>query len=152
MTPEITQKILSYRVLLHSGRRGSKPEAEIQLVIENGTVDLRFFSDSYSIKEARVDRDEESGRLAYALDYAHDQLGNMIDILRNEGPHQFCFDEQGKEAFISTWIEQPGEGEYEIDINLSTDFSNLSHVYVVTNLLQKEQLELEAQFKEEEEE
>ena len=53
---------------------------------------------------------------------------------------------------IRSFEAVPGEGEYEIDINLSTDFSNLSHVYVVTNLLQKEQLELEAQFKEEEEE
>lgn len=45
-----------------------------------------------------------------------------------------------------------GKGEYEIELNLSTDFANLSHVYVVVNLLQKEQQELEHLAGEEDEE
>ena len=53
---------------------------------------------------------------------------------------------------VSSFEAIPGEGEYEIDLNLTTDFSNLSHVYVVTNLLQQEQLDLEAKFNEEAEE
>jgi len=44
-----------------------------------------------------------------------------------------------------------GEGEYDISLNLSTDFASLSHVYVVVNLLQGEQKALEAEFNEGEE-
>lgn len=53
---------------------------------------------------------------------------------------------------VTSFEAIPGEGEYEIELQLTTDFRSLSHVYVVTNLLQGEQLELEAQFNEEENE
>jgi rod shape-determining protein MreC len=36
-----------------------------------------------------------------------------------------------------------GDNFYRISVNLSTDFSNLSHVYIVDNLFKREQLELE---------
>lgn len=38
-----------------------------------------------------------------------------------------------------------GENFYRINVALSTNFSNLSHVYIVVNLLKEEQLRLEAE-------
>ena len=42
------------------------------------------------------------------------------------------------------------DNTYEIKVKLSTDFNNLSYVYVVRNLLKDEQLQLESELKEEE--
>lgn len=38
---------------------------------------------------------------------------------------------------------RPGDNFYHINVKLSTNFANLSHVYIVDNLLKKEQWELE---------
>jgi len=38
---------------------------------------------------------------------------------------------------------KPGDNFYRITVDLSTNFSNLSHVYIVDNMFKKEQLELE---------
>lgn len=40
---------------------------------------------------------------------------------------------------------KPGDNFYAIKVRLSTNFANLSHVYIVDNLLKSEQLGLEAQ-------
>ncbi len=37
----------------------------------------------------------------------------------------------------------PGNNSYTIKIKFAEDYSNLSHVYIVSNLLRSEQLELE---------
>lgn len=39
---------------------------------------------------------------------------------------------------------QPGDNFYKIHVRLSTNFANLSHVYIVDNLLKNEQWELES--------
>jgi rod shape-determining protein MreC len=44
---------------------------------------------------------------------------------------------------IAGWELRPGDNFYKIDVLLSTNFSNLSHVYIVDNLLKQEQWELE---------
>lgn len=47
---------------------------------------------------------------------------------------------------ISDNVENNGSLTLDIDVKLSTDFSSLSTVYVINNLLKDEQLELEKQF------
>jgi rod shape-determining protein MreC len=44
---------------------------------------------------------------------------------------------------VAGWELRPGDNFYKIDVLLSTNFSNLSHVYIVDNLLKQEQWELE---------
>lgn len=38
---------------------------------------------------------------------------------------------------------KPGDNFYKIDVKLSTNFANLSHVYIIDNLLKNEQWEIE---------
>lgn len=42
---------------------------------------------------------------------------------------------------------KPGDNFYTIEVNLSTNFGNLTHVYIVDNLLKEEQKKLESNFK-----
>lgn len=44
---------------------------------------------------------------------------------------------------IDQFEPKAGDNFYSIDVKLSTDFDNLSYVYIVTNLLKEEQLKLE---------
>lgn len=57
------------------------------------------------------------------------------------------------EGVLLGWVEEfhvpPGENFYSTKVRLSTGFNRLSHVYVVRNILKKEQEELEEDFKEE---
>ena len=47
---------------------------------------------------------------------------------------------------ISEFSVEPGEDFSTINVKLSTDFRNLTHVYIVKNLLKEEQLKLEENF------
>jgi rod shape-determining protein MreC len=44
---------------------------------------------------------------------------------------------------VKSWELKPGDNFYKINVKLSTNFANLSHVYIVDNLMKREQLELE---------
>lgn len=44
---------------------------------------------------------------------------------------------------VNDWEIKPGDNFYKINIKLSTNFYNLSHVYIVNNLHKQEQQELE---------
>jgi rod shape-determining protein MreC len=44
---------------------------------------------------------------------------------------------------VEDYKSKPGDNFYVIDINLSTDFSNLTYVYIVNNLMKEEQQQLE---------
>ena len=44
---------------------------------------------------------------------------------------------------VDDWEIKPGDNFYKIKVKLSTNFYNLSHVYIVNNLHKKEQLDLE---------
>ena len=56
------------------------------------------------------------------------------------------FPEGIKVGTISDNVENNGSLTLDIDVELSTNFSSLYNVYVVNNLLKKEQLDLENQF------
>jgi len=43
----------------------------------------------------------------------------------------------------------PGENSFTINIEFTEDYSNLSHVYIVANLLRGEQLKLESKLRNE---
>ena len=44
---------------------------------------------------------------------------------------------------IDNFEPKAGDNFYSIDVKLSTDFDNLSYVYIVTNVLKEEQRNLE---------
>jgi len=44
---------------------------------------------------------------------------------------------------VESFEAKPGDNFYDITVNLSTDFSNLSYVYIVNNLMKDEQQQLE---------
>jgi len=46
-------------------------------------------------------------------------------------------------GIITDYSLEEGENFYQIDIDLATDFKNLSHVYIIDNLLKDEQQKLE---------
>lgn len=48
---------------------------------------------------------------------------------------------------ITTFDKSEGSNFYDIDVDLSTEFRNLSFVYIIDNILQNEQVELENKLK-----
>lgn len=59
------------------------------------------------------------------------------------------FPENTNIGFVSKIDAPEGDNSLEIQVKLDTDFSRLQYVYVINNLLSREQLELEAQNKNE---
>ncbi len=51
-------------------------------------------------------------------------------------------------GIVASYEAAPGENFYAVRVTLSTDFRNLDYVYVINNILQQEQQELEAQTEE----
>ena len=67
---------------------------------------------------------------------------NKGDTLITSG-YSSIFPEGVQVGTISDFILEDGSNYYDITVSLSTDFKNLSYVYVIKNLLRNEQLTIE---------
>lgn len=61
--------------------------------------------------------------------------------------HSAIFPEGIMVGVIDNFELKPGDVFYTIEVKLSTNFGNISHVYIVENLLKEEQRKLESTFK-----
>lgn len=109
----VFEQIDTYKVFLYGGPDGnSGAAATISLGgISNAYVFLRFFPEGTSLPANSTAVNQPTGRTMYYVSYAYDQLENAIDVLRNEQPVSFFWNEKTKASYITTGNEPVGEGE-----------------------------------------
>ena len=104
--------VSTYLVFCYGGPEGNNgAEATISLGIPNGWAFLRFFPDGAALS-ANKKTTHMSGKPIYYVNYRYSQLSNMIDLLRNEKPLKFFFNESSKAAYLTTGHEPVGEEEH----------------------------------------
>ncbi len=108
--------ISAYRVTTFGGPNGNGGVAAvITLTITSGrdigSAYLRFYLDGSSMPaNRRVGRPGDYG-LDFDLSYRYGQLGDVMDVLRNEKPLNFVFDDGTLGGYVTTSNEPVGEGE-----------------------------------------
>jgi len=104
-------EITTYKVFMYGGPNGNGgADAAISLGIPEGWAFMRFFPEGYDIP-ANSKVTHASGKPIYYIHYRSDQLENCIDLLRNEKPMYFFFNDTSKAAYITTSNEPVGEDE-----------------------------------------
>lgn len=95
--------IRSYRASIG----GARFYGLIQMETQDGfTVVLSFR------KEPGTQGSAPAGHNAFWGTLEFQQFGAMIDLLRNEGPHRFGYDDRNNDEFqVATGNEPPGEGD-----------------------------------------
>ncbi len=108
-----THEIEAYAVSLMAGDPGFTNKVAYINLFWGGEqrVNLIFYSDDTHVNEPNVALDLPSGPPSYTGRFAHSQYAAMIDLLRNEKPCFFHWDETAKRIMVSTGPEPVGEGE-----------------------------------------
>ena len=105
--------ISTYKVFLYGGPKGnSGAAANISLGVKDAYVFLRFYPDGVALPANREGINKPSGWPMYYVSYAYDQLGNAIDLLRNEKPMSFYWNDKTGAGYITTANEPVGEGDF----------------------------------------
>ena len=112
MTMAITfVEVSTYLVFLYARPEGnSGVEATISLGIPEGYAFLRFYAEGTSLP-GNSKASHVSGKPIYYVSYRYSQLGNTIDLLRNEKPIRFFFRDDTMAAYLTTSHEPVGEEE-----------------------------------------
>ena len=109
----LTGKIEKYWAHLQAGpikKKDMKPRAIIRCYNDVGLVlEANFYSGKKNIPENYY---SINSKLVY-LRYPMSMYGHVIDLLRNEKPIYFRYNELSKIGFIRTDKEPVGEGEIE---------------------------------------
>ena len=104
----------SYVVFLYGGPDGnSGADATVSLQVtgeQPAYVFLRYFPDGTNLPANSLGT-HQNGNLMFYLSYHYDQLSNSIDILRNESPIRFFFNDNNDIGYIATGTEDVGDGE-----------------------------------------
>jgi len=105
----IIEEFKNYKVSLFSrAAEGEKTDYGIQFRIPSGRVVLRF---TRNLEQDNVVL--EKNNLKVFLIYLRvEKYPSFIDIMRNEGPLFFYYDDETNEAYITTSDEPVGEGEW----------------------------------------
>ena len=150
----------NYLTLNRGGKHGVKPDMAV--ISSNGIVGIvKDVSDNFSSvlsvlhKNARISAkikkneyfgslvwdgsDFKSGTLLYIPNHVKISEGDAIVTSR----YSAIFPEGIRIGSIIDFKINPGDNFYTISVKFSTDFSNLSYVYVVNNLMKEEQKTLE---------
>jgi rod shape-determining protein MreC len=107
---------------------------------KNTKISARFKNNHYF---GSVVWDGTDGREATLLDIAKHVKFNVGDTLVTT-VYSSIFPEGVIVGVVNGSDIKQGDNFYRIKLTLSANFANLSHVYIVDNLLKKEQLDLEA--------
>lgn len=108
--------ISTYQVLEYGGPKGAELQgatgirAIIVLVGANLTAYLSFFADNAAIPNLSS-ANTASGQQQCYVGYPYSQYAGVIDLLRNEKPISFFFNEANGVAYVTTSTEPVGEGE-----------------------------------------
>lgn len=101
--------VTHYNVVINGGPNGSSGfDAAIGLVIANGAVSMRYFPEGAVIpanSKSIVD-----GKPFFIVNYRYAQFAPSVDLLRNEKPVKFMFDDVTLLGNISATNEPVGEG------------------------------------------
>ncbi len=88
---------------IHGRPKPGQSESEVAIY-------LRFYRSAAPVPPNSRSENADGSRL-YMLSYRYDQLANAIDILRNEKPIFFKYDEEAATGYLATTDEPVGEGE-----------------------------------------
>ena len=104
-------KVSTYKVFLYGGPDGNGgASATVSLGVPDAYVALRFYPDGATVPPNSMSS-HRGGDPMYYVNYAYDQLANMVDILRNEKPISFYWNDTTNSAYVTTANEPVGEGE-----------------------------------------
>ncbi len=103
--------VSTYKVFTYGGPNGNNgADATISLGIPDGWAFLRFYPEGSALP-ANSKTTHVSGKPIYYVSYRYSQLGNAIDLLRNEKPIKFFFRDDTMAAYLTTSTEPVGEEE-----------------------------------------
>jgi rod shape-determining protein MreC len=106
---------------------------------------------SQSIVSAKIKKDGSYGPLTWdGVDFEYVTLSDIpthVHFMKGDtivtSAYSTIFPENIRIGTVESWVQKSGEYFYTVKVKLLTDFKKLTHVYVVNNLLKKEQEELE---------
>lgn len=101
----IIEEFKKYKVFLHSGN--GNDVASIHLTVPSGKTVLRFAKGRLAKNSSR----KSGGKVNYKVNIAADRFPHYVDILRNEKPLYFYFNNKTKLSYITSSDEPVGEGE-----------------------------------------
>jgi len=108
----VFEQISSYQVLAYGGPTGnSGVDATIYIETPNIIVFLQFFRDGAAVPPNSKTIHGPTGKPMYYATYRYPQFANIIDLLRNEKPVHFSFNDVNMGAYVTTGTEPAGEGE-----------------------------------------
>ncbi|MCW3104816.1 MAG: Cell shape-determining protein MreC [Bacteroidetes bacterium] len=123
---------------------------EVLAVSENFCT-VKSMLHSQSIVSAKIKKDGSYGPLTWdGVDFEHVTLSDIpthVHLVRGDtivtSPYSKIFPENIRIGTVDTSERKSGENFFTVKVKLLTDFKKLTHVYIVENLLRKEQEELE---------
>ncbi|HEX6750119.1 MAG TPA: hypothetical protein VF092_22685 [Longimicrobium sp.] len=107
----IFMDVSTYQVYAYGGPNPiSHIDAAIVLPAGHSTVSLVFYHDG-AVIPANTMVPLGLGNFLYTMRYRYAQFANVLDLLRNEKPIRFYFDDQSMLGYITTSDEPIGEAE-----------------------------------------
>ena len=105
-------EVSTYKGFAYGGPDGNGgADATISLGIPQGWAFLRFYAEGTTLPD-NGKTTHVSGKPIYYVSYRYSQLGNAIDLLRNEKPIKFFFRDDTMSAYLTTSSEPVEEEEY----------------------------------------
>jgi len=104
--------ISTYLIFAYGGPNGNAGSAaSISLGIPNAFAFLHFYPEGVAVPANSKQTHIPTGRPIFYVNYRYAQFGNVVDILRNEKPLKFMFNDGNLGAYITTSEEPIGEAE-----------------------------------------
>ena len=106
MAKFIIEEFEEYKATIHdSNYKGL--DYSIQLHLPDGEAQLRFSSKELKNNEIT----KKNGKHVYNVHFRTEKYEAMIDLLRNEGPLFFYYNNDSGHSYVTTGDEPVGEGE-----------------------------------------
>jgi hypothetical protein len=104
--------VSTYLVFAYGGPDGSAgADALISLGIGNAFASLRFYPEGTPLPPNSKAIHAPTGYPFFYVSYRYAQLANIVDLLRNEKPVKFFFNDTSLISYLTTSDEPVGEGE-----------------------------------------
>ena len=108
-----SENIIKYGAFLYGGPDGNNSaSATIWLRFADSSTFawLRFYPPGYSLPP-NYESENSAGDPIYYVSYRASEYANVIDLLRNESPVHFHWDDETEVAYLRCGAEDVGEGE-----------------------------------------
>lgn len=106
-------RVLKYGVMLYGGPDGNNgATSTVWLRFEDSKAFawLRFYPMGYSLPP-NYESESSSGDAIYYVSYRSGDHAKVVDLLRNEEPIRFYWDDESEIAYLRSGAEDVGEGE-----------------------------------------